>query len=381
MLFWILVVLLIHGIGSFAYAAFSAPDPNAAWAMFSMSFIFSLGITQAGVAFSAIMKISKSGWGRHFSRLGEILTLSFIPFVVVMFVVIYLCGMQHLFYWAGPHGEGAAHGGHVSPWLGKGLFFWRFVISMALFYLASYVYFYLGRREERERKTYGTARKMSNIAPAFVCFFYVVANSNLAWEFGMTAVRHWESSIYAPYFWGGNLLLGSAFLFLISLFFIQRAPGEEYDKNILDSMGKVLFGFVLLVIYLFWSQHVVIWYGGLPARTGPIFKQMHDAYGPAFTLMLFGVLIVPFLALLFRRLKLSVNALAIVAIIISFGMLINRYLMIIPIYSDGNISATTIWAGVALITAGVSAALLSVKCFLLIFPDVTITTGMVKKDH
>ncbi len=382
MLFWILIILLIHGIGSFAYAALYAPDPAAAWGMFSMGFIFFLGVTQAGVGFSAIMKLTKSGWGRYFSRLGEILTLSFIPVVAVMFVVIYLGGMEHLFYWAAPHAEGAAHGGHhVSPWLAKGLFFWRFVISMTLFYLASYVYFYKGRKEEREFKTYGTSTKMSNIAPAFVCFFYVIANSNLAWDFGMTAIRHWESSIFAPYFWTANLLAGSAFLFLISLIFIRRAPGEEYDKNTLDSMGKVFLGFVLLVIYMFWSQHIVMWYVAVPERTGPVFNQMQGANASAFTLMILAIFIVPFLALLYRRFKLSVNALAVVAIIISLGVLVNRYLMIIPIYSHGDVSAETIWAGVALVAAGVSAVLLSVKCFLLIFPDVTVTTGIVKKDH
>jgi len=349
--------------------------------MFSMSFVFGLGITQTGVAFSALMKITKSGWGKQFSRLGEILTLSYIPIVAVMFVAIYLGGMDDLFYWAVPHAEGAAGAHHISPWLGKWLFFWRFVISMSLFYLASYIYFARGRKEEVHQKLMGTSKKMSNFAPAFVCFFYVLANTNLAWEFGMTAIRHWDSSIFAPYFWSGNLLAGSAFLFLISLIFITRGTAEKYDGNTLDSMGKVLLGFVLLVIYMFWSQHIVIWYGGLPARTGPLFKQMHGAYGTPFVLMILAILVVPFLALLFRKIKLSLNGLVIIALFIMTGMLINRYLMIIPIYTDGNISAPVIWAGIGLVAAVVSAALLSVKVFLLLFPNVTVTTGVVEKGH
>jgi len=382
MLFLILIILLVHGAAAFAYAVATAPDHSAAWAMFSMSFIFCLGLTQTGVAFSAIMRITKSKWGMSFGRLGEILTLSFIPVVAIMFVVIYLGGMEDLFYWAAPHAEGAAtHGHHISPWLGKGLFFWRFVITTSLFYLASYIYFSMGRREEMERKLMGTSKKMSNIAPAFVCFFYVIANSNLAWDFGMTAIRHWESSIFAPYFWSGNLLMGSAFLFLISLIFITRGETEKYDKNILDSVGKLLLGFVLLVIYMFWSQHIVTWYGGLPARTGPLFKQMHGAYGTPFVLMILAILVVPFLALLFRRLKLQLNGLVVVSLVIIFGILINRYLMIVPIYSDGDFSASVAWAGIALIAAVVSAALLSVKCFTLLFPGVTLTTSLVEKEH
>jgi len=382
MLFWILIILVVHGGAAFAYAVATAPDHGTAWAMFSMSFIFCLGITQTGVAFSAIMRITKSKWGMSFGRLGEILTLSFIPVVAIMFAVIYLGGMEDLFYWAAPHAEGvAAHGRHISPWLGKGLFFWRFVITTSLFYLASYVYFSMGRREEVERKLLGTSKKMSNVAPAFVCFFYVIANSNLAWDFGMTAIRHWESSIFAPYFWSGNLLSGSAFLFLISLIFIARDKTEKYDKHVMDAVGKLLLGFVLLVTYMFWSQHIVIWYGGLPARTGPLFKQMRGAYGAPFVLMILAILVVPFLALLFRRLKLQLNGLVVISIVVIGGILINRYLMIVPIYSDGDISAPSAWAGIALVAAVISAALLSVKCFTLLFPDVTLSPCPVKKDH
>jgi hypothetical protein len=194
----------------------------------------------------------------------------------------------------------------------------------------------------------------------------------------MTIIKHWESSIFAPYYWCANLLVGTAFLFLTSLYFIPRTPGEELDKNLLDSIGKVMLGFVLLVTYMFWSQHIVIWYGNLPARTGPLFKQMSEAYGPAFTLMILMIFVVPFFALLFRRLKLSVRSLSVIAVVICFGILINRYLMIIPVYSDGDLSASVIWAGIALVIGGVSAALLSVKVFLQLFPDIPVTTGKMK---
>ena len=38
----------------------------------------------------------------------------------------------------------------------------------------------------------------------------------MAWDFGMMIIRHWESSIFPPYYWVGNLFAGIAFLFLIS---------------------------------------------------------------------------------------------------------------------------------------------------------------------
>ncbi len=212
MFFWVLIILLVNGVVTFAYVASSGVDPSTVWGMLSMSFIFCVGVTQAGVVFSVIMRLAKSGWGRYYSRLGEILTLSFAPVTAVTFAVIYIGGMEHLFYWAAP--DGGHSGGHVSPWLGKGLFLFRFVVTMALFYLVSYIYFLKARAEERAG---GSISEKANIWGAFVLVFYVLANTNFAWEFGMTIIRHWESSIFAPYFWCANLLAGLAFRFLASL--------------------------------------------------------------------------------------------------------------------------------------------------------------------
>ena len=378
MFFWVLIILLINAVVTFAYVASSGVDPSTVWGMLSMSFIFCVGISQAGVVFSVIMRLTKSGWGRYYSRLGEILTLSFAPVTAITFAVIYIGGMEHLFYWAAPAEHGPHGGGHVSPWLGKGLFLFRFVVTMALFYLASFIYFRKARAEERAG---GSISEKANICGAFVLVFYVLANTNFAWEFGMTIIKHWESSIFAPYFWCANLLAGLCFIFLTSLYFIPRPAGEAVDKNLVHAMSKTLFGFVLLIIYLFWSQHIILWYGNLPVRTGPIVRQMSDEYGIAFRLMILTILVVPFLSLLFMRVKRSATALSVVAFILCFAVLVNRYLMVIPVYSDSRPSAVAFWAGAALVVGGVASILLSVKVFTKLFPAVTMTTGVIKKGH
>ena len=102
MLFWALIILLLNGIISFVYTIQTTTNTINLWALLAVNFVFFLGITQTGIVFSAIMRISKSGWGRHFSRFGEILTLSFIPVAVITFIIIYIGGVDHLFYWAHP---------------------------------------------------------------------------------------------------------------------------------------------------------------------------------------------------------------------------------------------------------------------------------------
>lgn len=376
MVFWILILLLINGAASFAYTAATASDPATVWGLLAVAFVYTLGITQSGMAISAVMRLSKSGWGKYFSRIGEILTLSFIPVAVIVFIVIYAGGMEHLFYWAS---GAAAHGHHKAPlipWLSKKLFLCRYVITMPLFYVCGYIFYRTGRAEEScDSHSCARSEKFRNVMAALVCVTYVIANTNVAWDFGMMIIEHWESSIFPPYYWAGNLVAGTAFVYLASRIFIKLPPGEHYPERFLDGIGKLFVGFVLLWVYMFWSQFIVFWYGNVPERMTPLFKTMTGNYFWPFAVMLLTIFIIPFISLLFRRIKLSVNGLIYLAISLCIGIWLNRYLMIVPVFNDGNEPIIASWAGVSLIAAGVAAILLSVTVFLKLFPKVTLTTG------
>ena len=387
---WILLALLANGIISFAYTVSTTPETTNLWAMLATTFVFYLGITQTGIIFSAFMRIAKSEWGKLFSRIGEILTLSFIPVAFATFIIIYLGGTEHLFYWAKPALD-AAHGGHeatgaahhISPWLTKDLFLWRTIISMALFYFFSYLYFSNARVEEKGHPGINLESRL-NVLAGIVMFFYVMTNTNTAWDFGMMIIQHWESTIFPPYYWVGNVFAGVSFLFIFGAWALKKYVriNLRNEKERLDYMGLMLMGFTLLWVYMLWSQHIVLWYGDIPALTVPVVKTMTGNYSWAFFIMLFALFIIPFIALLYRKVKLSLTALTAVAYIICVGVWINRYLMVMPVFSDGSAYTFFSWTGIALILGGLSAMLVSFFAFLKLFPNVTITTYAEKHgDH
>lgn len=370
-MFWVLIVILINGIVSFSAAASNATDTTIPWGMYAVNFIFFLGITQTGIVFSAMMKIARSGWSTYYSRLGEILTLSFIPVAVISFLIFYYSGgVDHIFYWAATHSQSGGH--HISPWLDKDYFLLRYIITQPLFYIAGYFYFRTGRLQERYPNAAARLDRKRYWLAAFTIGFYVIANTNVAWDFAMTIYKHWESSILPPYFWSGNLIAGSAFLFVISRIFIKRPPHISYNLSNQDSMGKVLFGFVLLWTYMFFSQYVVLWYGNLPARKDILFSQMTGNYSTAFLIMMLAAFVVPFIALIFRRLKLSPSFFTFLAVIICIGIWINRYLMVMPALTDGSDPTLGTWLGFSLIAAGISLTIIPIILFKKYFPSVTI---------
>ncbi|MFQ5587042.1 MAG: hypothetical protein ACE5GF_09535, partial [Thermodesulfobacteriota bacterium] len=382
--FWVLVAIILNSVVAFFYTLATTTDPTTLWSLVAVNFVYYLGIAQSGIVFSAIMRIAKSEWGRYFSRLGEILTLSSIPWAFILFLLIYFGGTDLLFYWAQPvaaHVEiGAFH--HDSPWLDKEFFFWRAVITMALFYGMSYLYFRLARIEESKKSVGYDLEKRLNLYAGFVMFFYVVTNTNLAWDFGMMIIPHWESVIFPAYFWVGNLFACAAFLYLLSLIFLspRTHEGDErtlvvrivMEKTNLHSMATLLMGFTLLWVYMFWAQHIVTWYGDRPVLTEPLFWQMEGYFTWIFAAMIMGLFIVPFLALLTKRVKLALSSMAVVSLLICVGIWLNRYLMIVPVYTDGSESIVANWTGISLVFGGLAGTLLALIIFIKIFPYVSL---------
>ncbi|MFQ5328745.1 MAG: hypothetical protein ACE5D4_02005 [Thermodesulfobacteriota bacterium] len=384
MFFWALVIVLINSFIAFGYAVMTTTDPTTLWAMVAVNFVYYLGITQSGIVFSAIMRISKSGWGRYFSRLGEILTLCSIPWAFVLFLVIYFGGTDLLFYWANPVEAqvqiGAFH--HDSPWLDKTFFFWRSVITMALFYGMSYIYFRLARVEESKKSVSFDLTKRLNLYAGLVMFFYVLTNSVTAWDFGMTIIPHWESVIFPAYYWVGNLFACAAFLYLLSLLFLSPRTHEGDDRTIvvriimdrsnLHSMATLLMAFTLLWLYMFYSQHIVTWYGDRPILTEPLFWQNRGYFAWLFAIMCVCLFVVPFFSLLTKRVKNAMAPMTVVAVLICVGIWINRYLMIVPVFTDGSETIVANWTGISIVLGGLAGTILGLEIFLKLFSYVSL---------
>lgn len=378
MLLPVLLILLANGIFTFAYVASTHGESQTLWGLFAVNYLIFLGLAQTGIIFSTIMRVAKSTWATYFNRLGEVLTLATLPVAIIGFCVLYFGGAEHLFYWMASAGEQVAHHGgahgaaHLSPWLNEKFFLWRYVATMGPFYLLSFLYFRGSREEETHARIPDALRIKMSFLGGFIMFFYVWGNTNLAWDFAMMNIRHWESTIFPGYYWVGHLLAGPAFLFILARVFIKRRPGEPLSLDYIEPMGKLLMGFTLTWLYMFWSQHIVMWYPELTHRYGPLLDRMSGNYLLIFLAMMFALSIIPFFFLMFRRIKLTVFGLTTVAVVLCLGLWLNRFLLIIPTYSDGSESIFGTYVNFSLALGFLAATLLSIICFFRLFPAVTI---------
>ena len=331
-------------------------DPAAVpWDFLVVNYIYLLGITQFGVCFVAIMRLSGAKWSRPYHRLGELMTMAYGPFAIIGFLVIFYFGRHELYYWIGDAGEV-----HRSPFQTESFLLWRNVIAQLVFYGLAKYHFLLGmipdtqagdsnkgsalqrmiyRPLESRRKKYDAAtveRKLYYLAPVLL-ISAAVSQTFIAWDFGMMLVEHYHSTVYPMYFMVGNMYAGAAALFVMLVLLAGMIPMDSYfGVEQLRSMGIYLTAFALLFVYFFWAQFFVSWYGNLEHEYGVLGLQMYGHYGHYFWVMLFFLIGVPIMSMIFAKAKRVRWSLTIVTSIILVGMWLNRYLMVIPGLREGD---------------------------------------------
>ena len=332
----VLIAIFLTGVASLVFGL-SSVDAKPDFALFTVSFLFLLGISQVGVVFTAMLRIVKSDWGKPWYRLAELSTLAFFPFAVVGFLLIVYYARDDLFYWLHASPED-----HMSPWLNINWLVIRDLGGLLLFYGLAAIY---ARKSLRVDMADGDAAssidhdevesQLYMLSPV-VLLAFVVCNTFIAWDFAMMLIPHWHSTVFPIHYWFGNMFAGSAAMIAIAAVMQRVDGGAHFGRYQIKSLGKLVTGFTLLWLYFFWAQFFVIWFGNLPHESEPLWRQMDGHYAPYFWTMITGCFFLPLFALVFAVVKRSLFAMCVIAFAVNLGIWINKYLMIMPVFSPDN---------------------------------------------
>jgi len=376
------LILGVIGFGTFAYQAFSS-SPGAAWEIFLVNFLFWTGIAQAGIVFSCILRITNARWARPLLRISEGLG-SFIPISLVLLLLVFV-GRDYILPYATEH-----YHAPKDVWLNMKFVFGRNVIGFLILMILSLFYLYYSLRQdlggvgdkltglpawiasgwsgEDERKRVWL--KLGKFAPA-VIIFYALALSFFAWDFIMSLDPHWFSTLFGPYYFMGSFIASIGTTIILSVMLRRRLGLEEYldDKKYHD-IGKILQGFSLFWVYLFFSQLLPIWYANMPEETGFVIHRVKDEpFRTLSWIVLTCCFIFPFAALMPRTNKIIKPILVFIASVSLIGFWLDKYVLIIPSLSDAiNIGIIQI-----LITLGfLGAFIFTFLLFMRAFPSIPV---------
>ena len=303
-----------------------------------VSYLFLLGVSQAGVVFCAMCRLVHAQWAKPYYRLAELSTMAFFPFAIVGFLLIYYYAADDLFYWLSP-----APDAHLSPWLNSDWLMIRNLFGLLVFYALSAFYVLKALRPDlagasdagsvEHRKV---ERQLYLLSP-LVLIGFVVCNTFFAWDFAMMLIPHWHSTVFPIHFWFGNVFAATAAMVAIPAVLGRFSATElQFGDRQIRQLSKLISAFMLLWLYFFWAQFFVIWFGNLPHEADPLWRQVYGHYAPYFWTMLAGCFFVPFVALIFGLINRSLLAMCILGVGINLGVWVNKYLMVAPVFSPDH---------------------------------------------
>lgn len=274
-----------------------------------IALLFWAGIGQGIIALTAAADLSKGKWIENIRPYMQ----QYYP-LLLLFPLIFLVYARHVSVYNWSSGDF-----HMA-WLTPTFFIVRNVVALLLPFI--FAHFYVQSVKKASPKT-------GFFAVMYIVFF-VVSQSFMAFDMVMTFEYPWINTLMGGYFFVEALFAGIAFSAVLAGLLMLK-DSEKFKKAYRDFVVMIM-GFALLWAGLFYSQYLVIWYGNIPEEVSYVAKRMAV---PSLKYMglyvLIALFVIPFLALVSRKIKSSFPAVTIIALFVFSGLIVERLIYMIPV--------------------------------------------------
>jgi hypothetical protein len=317
-----------------------------AWVLgLTLTFGFAVG----GLTLLMVQYCSGGKWGLLLRRPLEAMSRT-LPLVFVYWVVLAL-SIKKLYLWAqyttvadtasalqnGLINEVQAHClDFKRPMLNPITFVWVSLLCFAIwgFYTWRLNTLALKRDADSPENTPYWIKKFENISgPGIVVYSLTMTAVVIYWVMSLDPT--WYSSVYGLLFLVGQ---GYQVLALAILTSISLSKAEPYKTIFRQTeqhdLGKFTFAFVMLNIYLAFSQFLIIWSGNLPEEIPWYLDRIRGHWGIIITLDFIFHWLIPFTLLLSRDLKRNKKRLARVCQWMIFAKAFDLFWLIEPNFKD-----------------------------------------------
>jgi molybdopterin-containing oxidoreductase family membrane subunit len=340
MLFYALGYLFVMGVGIWGV------NQPVGWGFAIINFVWWIGIGHAGTLISAILLLLRQEWRTSINRFAEAMTL----FAVACAGIFPLChtGRPWLAYWLFPYPNTMG----LWPQFRSPLVWDVFAVST--YATVSALFWFIGLIPDlatlRDRSTNRVSRiiygalalgwrgsavhwhryetaylLLAGLATPLVLSVHTV----VSFDFAIGIVPGWHSTIFPPYFVAGAIYAGFAMVLLIAIP-LRWAYGLEDFITLrhLQNMAKVMMATGLVVFYGYIMEAFFGWYSGNEFEWYMTHNRWDGPYWPAYYALIFCNGLCPQL-FWFPRFRSSIPALFIISVIVSIGMWLERFVIVI----------------------------------------------------
>lgn len=315
------------------------------WYMYITNFVFWVGIAHSGTLISAVLFLFRAGFRSSFNRSAEAMTV-FAIMTAGLFPIIHL-GRPWLFYWLLPYpNERMIWVNFRSPLI------WD-VFAVGTYFTVSLIFFYVGMIPDLAiARRYATGWKkrlysflslgwqgtpdqwrhynrLYMFLASFATPLVVSVHSVVSWDFAMSIIPGWHTTIFAPYFVAGAIFSGTAMVITLVVPMRKFFSLEKYiTLDHFDSIAKILLLTSLIVTYSYIVEFSMAFYGGNVFEM-EVFR--YRAFGDLwifFAIMIICNSIIP-LFLFIGKLRRNIKFLFISSLFVNVGMWMERFVIIV----------------------------------------------------
>lgn len=316
------------------------------WGTYITNFVFWVGIAHSGTLISAILYLFRVRWRTGVFRSAEAMTV-FALATAGIFPLIHL-GRVWYVYWLFPYPNQRL----IWPNFRSPLLWDEFAIGT--YTMVSMMFLFLGMipdlaafrdkaRSALGKIFYGvlslgwqgTDRQWHHFGAAYLFFaalatpLVISVHSVVSWDFAMSVVPGWHSTIFAPYFVAGAIHSGLAMvmLILVPVRRIYRLHDYITDQDI-ENLAKLILVTGLIMFFSYGTEAFIAWYSDNPYEQAIFRYRAVGDYKWMFWIMIVCNSIVP-LAFFWKRVRTSIPLILVISLLINVGMWSERFVIIV----------------------------------------------------
>jgi molybdopterin-containing oxidoreductase family membrane subunit len=352
--YWALVALLFAGVlmgaGCWLYQIMvgmgvAGQNNPVHWGTYLINFVFWVGIAHSGTLISAILHLFRAGWRNPIARAAETMTV-FAVCTAGLFPFIHLGRAWMVYYMLPIPNQRTLWPNFQSPLMFD-------VVAISTYLTVSSLFWYTGMLPDlatiRDRAQ-GTRRKVFAILSlgwtgeyeiwrhytrgylffaALATPLVISVHSVVSWDFALSIVPGWHTTIFAPYFVAGAIHSGLAMVLTLMIplriIFNYR---EIITDRVLESVAKTIIFTGLIVGFAYATEIFIAWYSHNPVEMESFHWRAVGDYALEYWIMVSCNVLIPLL-LFFKKVRTNIKMLFVISLIVNVGMWYERFVIII----------------------------------------------------
>jgi len=321
------------------------------WGWAIVNFVFWVGIGHAGTLISAILYLFRQKWRTSINRFAEAMTI-FAVICALIFPGIHV-GRIWVAYWMFPlPNQMDMWPNFMSPLI------WD-VFAVGTYFTVSLIFWYVGLIPDlatmRDRATtklrrmaYGafslgwrsSMRHWLNYERTYLLLaalatpLVLSVHSVVSFDFAVSLLPGWHTTIFPPYFVAGAIFSGFAMVLTLAIP-VRKVYKLEHiiTEKHLENMAKIILLTGTLVGYAYAMEFFIAWYSGNPYEQFAFINRMFGDYAWAYWIMVTCNVITPQF-FWFKKLRRNVTVLFILSIFVNIGMWFERFVITMTLHAD-----------------------------------------------